>query len=172
MKLSSFSLLVLLFLSTTPFLKGQNLAKDEVTLHVLVFEHLRKGKKRLISQGAVIRYKLRSASKIWHRGRLMAIQKDRMVVDGKEVLYADCLLIAGRVHSERGIVGGTALGAGGVSFIVGTALLGIPTLGGSLVAGGAAAFITGVVLISQFQRFHLDKGWSVYGGTLSYQEGG
>lgn len=168
MKLSSFSLLVLLFWSATPLLKGQNLTKNEVTLHVLIFEHLKKGKKRLISQGAAIRYKLRNASKVWHRGELMAIQKDRMVVDGKEVLYADCLLIAGRVHSERGIVGGTAIGAGGVSFIFGTALLSVPTLGVSLVAGGAAAFITGIILVSRFQRFHLDKNWSVYGGTLSY----
>lgn len=171
MKLSSFSLLILLFWYGTPLLQGQNLIEDKTELQVLVFEHLQKDKKRLISQGAMIRYKLRNAPKVWHRGELMAINNDHMVVDTEQVPFSDCLVIAGRVHSERGIIGGAAVGLGGTSFLFGTAFLGIPTLGVSLIAGGTAVLVTGIVLISQFQRFHLDKGWTVHAGTLSYSRG-
>ena len=129
MKLSSFSLLILLFWCSSTHLQAQDLTEDDLQFQVLVFEKPEKGKRRLINQGAMIRYKLRSAPKVWQRGQLMAIEDQHLVVDGKTVSYDDCLIIAGRVYSERGIIGGAALGAGSVGFLMGTALLGVPTLG-------------------------------------------
>lgn len=148
--------------------QGQVLPKEQKILKVLVFEHLQKDKKKLISQGAVIRYKLQSNPKIWYKGLLEDIGEDQMTVAGKQVRYEDCLLIAGRVHSERGLLGGVALGAGTTTLLVGSAALGTSALGIGLLSGGIALVIAGIILVTRSQRFHFEKGWSVYGGTLSY----
>ena len=169
MKIARFSILLVLLLSVPQFLQAYAFQGDSIQLQVLVFEQVQKDKKKLISLGAVIRYKRQDAPKVWHKGTLEAIGADHMVVGGQTVAYSDCLIIAGRVRSERDIIGGTAIGAGGAAFLFGTALLGNLLLGGGFLLGGAAALITGVVLITRAQRFHLGKGWTVRGGTLSYR---
>lgn len=168
MKIASFFLSVVLLFSVYSFGYSQTLVQDTTQLKVLVFEHLEKGKKKLISQGAIIRYKLQSNPKVWIKGQLEQIDPTHMTVSGQRVAYADCMLIAGRVHSERDILGGVAMGVGGASFLFGTALLGNLPLGSGFIAGGAVALVTGVILITRFKRFHFDKGWTVHPGTITY----
>jgi hypothetical protein len=147
---------------------GQTLVDDTKTLNVLIFEHLEKDKKKMISQGASIRYKLRSAPKVWKKGVLEQIKKGTIVVNGQTVALNNCLLITGRVYGQDGIIGGVAVGVGMSSVIFGSALLGNPVAGVTLLAGGAALLVTGVFLVAKHKRFHLDRGWEVHYGQLTY----
>lgn len=148
--------------------QGQILVDDTQTLDVLIFEHEQKGKKKMVSQGASIKYKLRNNPKKWTKGELQSIKKDSMTVAGQTVAFADCLIIAGRVHGNDGIIGGVSAGIGVSSIVFGSALIGNLLTGTILLAGGAALLTTGIILVTKNKRFHLDKGWEVYHGQLSY----
>lgn len=168
MNLASFisSLVLLCLLSFA--VQGQNLVDDTKTLNVLIFEHVQKDKKKMISQGASIKYKLRAAPKVWLKGTLEEIKKESMVVNGQEVAFKDCLIIAGRVYGKEGVIGGVAVGVGISSVVFGSALLGNPVAGVTLLVGGAGLLVTGMILVTKNKRFHLDKGWEVHYGQLTY----
>ena len=109
------SSLLLLFLVSFD-VHGQTLVDDTKVLDVLVFEHVQKDKKKMVSQGASIRYKLRATAKVWIKGTLEKIKKGAMVVNGKEIAFEDCLVIAGRVRTNDAVIGGVAVGVGSVSY--------------------------------------------------------
>jgi hypothetical protein len=148
--------------------QGQSLIDDTQILDVLIFEHQQKGKKKMVSQGASIKYKLRNNPKVWTKGKLEQIQKDSMTVAGQTIAFSDCLIIAGRVHGNDGIIGGVATGVGLSSVIFGSALIGNVVAGSVLLAGGAGLLTVGIILVTKNKRFHLDKGWEVHHGQLSY----
>ncbi|MGH1337022.1 MAG: hypothetical protein ACRBFS_12930 [Aureispira sp.] len=147
---------------------GQTLVDDTKVLDVLVFEHVQKDKKKMVSQGASIRYKLRATPKVWIKGTLEKIKKGSMVVDGKEVAFDACLIIAGRVRTNDAVIGGVAIGIGLSNLIFGSALLGNIWTGATLLVGGTGLLVTGLVLVTKSKRFNLDKGWEVHHGQLKY----
>lgn len=148
--------------------QGQILVDDTQILDVLIFEHQQKGKKKMVSQGASIKYKLRNNPKKWTKGTLERIKKDSMTVGGQTVAFSDCLIIGGRVHGNDGIIGGVSTGIGLSAVIFGSALVGNAVTGTILLAGGAGLLTVGIILVTKNKRFHLDKGWEVYHGQLSY----
>ncbi|BDS14541.1 hypothetical protein [Aureispira anguillae] len=168
MKINSIIILFLCFLFVLPDLMGQKLVDDTQTLKVLVFEHLEKDKKKLVSQGGRIKYKLESNSKQLLKGTLEEIKENAMIVDGKEVLFADCSMIAGRVTTEEVLIGGIATGIGFTTIVVGAASLGNIIVGGTVIAGGVAALVAGIILITKYKRFNLNKGWEVHSGQIIY----
>lgn len=148
--------------------QAQTLIDDTQILDVLIFEHQQKGKKKMVSQGASIKYKLRKNPQKWIKGRLEQIQKDSMTVDRQTIAFSDCLIIAGRVHGNDGIIGGVSTGVGLSSVVFGSALISNVIAGSILLAGGAGLLTAGIILVTKNKRFHLDKGWQVYHGQLSY----
>lgn len=148
--------------------QGQTLVDDTKVLDVLIFEQVQKDKKKMISQGASIKYKLRAAPKVWLKGTLEKIKKESMIINGQEVAFKDCLVIAGRVYGKEGVIGGVAVGVGISSVVFGSALLGNPVAGVTLLVGGAGLLVTGMILVTKNKRFHLDKGWEVHHGQLTY----
>lgn len=149
---------------------AQKLVDDNKTMKVLVFENVEKDKIKMISQTGRVRYKLRNDPKTVHRGTLEDIKEGMMVVNGKEILFQDCLMIGGRVTTDEIMIGGICMGAGLTAVIFGTAILGtIPIAGAvAVLAGGLGAAITGIVLITKIKRFNLDKGWEVHSGEIIY----
>lgn len=168
MKINSIVLLLACFLLLNTNLKGQKLIDDTKILKILVFEHSVKDKKKLVSQGGRIKYKLRGDSKKLLKGTLDDIKDGAMIIDGKEVRFEDCSMIAGRVSSEETMIGGIAVGAGFTGLIVGAALLGNITLGGTVIVGAVAGIVVGIILITKYKRFNLDKGWEVHSGQIIY----
>ncbi|CAA6830218.1 MAG: Unknown protein [uncultured Aureispira sp.] len=168
MKINSILLLLACFLFLNTNLKGQKLIDDTKILKILVFENLAKDKKKLVSQGGRIKYKLRGNSKKVLIGILDDIKDGAMIIDGKEVRFDDCSMIAGRVSSEETLVGGITVGASCAGLIVGAALLGNITLGGTVIVAAVAGVVAGVVLITKYKRFNLDKGWEVHSGQIIY----
>lgn len=168
MKVNSIILILCCFLATRSQLVGQTLVDDTQTLKVLVFEHLEKDKKKLVSQGGRIKYKLNSDPKNLRKGHLDDIKENAMVIDGQEVLFQDCAMIAGRVTSEEVLIGGIAMGTGFTTIVVGAASLGNIIVGGTIIVGGAAALIAGIILVTKYKRFNLNKGWEVHSGKIIY----
>jgi hypothetical protein len=111
---------------------------------------------------------LRGNSKKVLIGILDDIKDGAMIIDGKEVRFDDCSMIAGRVSSEETLVGGITVGASCAGLIVGAALLGNITLGGTVIVAAVAGVVAGVVLITKYKRFNLDKGWEVHSGQIIY----
>ncbi len=171
-KINSTTLVLLCFLFSIPNLFAQTLIDDTRTLKVLVFEHEQKDKKKLISQTGIIKYKLRSDPKVVHKGRLDDIKEGAMVVNGKEVKFEDCIMIAGRVNTEEALVGGICVGIGFSGMIAGAALLGNIVVGGTVALAGVAALVAGIILITKMKRFNLDKGWEVHSGKIIYSPTG
>lgn len=168
MKINSITILFACFWFTSPMLFGQKLIDDTRTLKVLVFEHLEKDKKKLVSQGGRIKYKLNSDPKKLYKGTLDDIKESTMVVDGKEVSFLDCSMIAGRVSSEEVLVGGILMGIGVSGIVAGAAALGNVTVGATIIAGGVVALTVGIILITKYKRFNLNKGWEVHSGQIIY----
>lgn len=169
MKINSITILIAcLFLFNTN-LKAQKLIDDTKTLKVLVFEHVSKDKKKLISQGGRIKYKLRGEKKVM-KGTLDDIKDGAMIIEGKEIRFAHCSMIGGRVSSEEVLIGGMVLGTSFTGLIVGATLLGNITLGGTVIVAAAIGVVAGIILITKYKRFHLDKGWEVYSGKITYNE--
>lgn len=168
MKINSITILFLCFFLTSPMLFGQKLVDDTRTLKVLVFEHLEKDKKKLVSQGGRIKYKLNSDPKTLHKGTLDDIKDKVMIIDGKEVAFLDCSMIAGRVNSEEVLIGGIAMGIGVSGIVAGAAALGNITVGATIIAVGAIVLTVGIILITKYKRFNLNKGWEVHSGQIIY----
>lgn len=168
MKIYMITALIMSFILFTTALSAQELIDDTKTIKVLVFEKMDKGKTKLISQGARIKYKLHSDSKKVYKGTLEDIKEGYMVVDGQEVPFDDCMMIGGRVSSQETLIGGVAAGVGFTSLVLGAALLGTPTFGISLIAGGTVAVVAGIILITKIRRFRTDKGWEVHSGKIEY----
>ena len=172
MKINSITILLACFLLFNTNLKGQKLIDDTKTLKILVFEHVEKDKKKLVSKGGRIKYRLRGASKKVLKGTLDDIKDGAMIIDGKEVRFDDCAMIAGRVSSQETLIGGMTLGASFAGLIVGAALLGNITLGGTVIVAAAAGIVVGIILITKYKRFNLDKGWEVHSGNIIYNIAG
>ena len=168
MKINSIILLLACFLLLNTNIKGQTLIDDTKILKILVFENTEKGKKKLVSQGGRIKYRLRGDSKKVLKGTLDDIKDGAMIIDGKEIRFEDCSMIAGRVSSQETLIGGITLGASMTGLIVGAALLGNITLGGTVIVGAVAGIVVGIVLITKYKRFNLDKGWEVHSGQITY----
>jgi hypothetical protein len=169
MKINSITiLLACFFLLLNTNLKGQKLIDDTKVLKILVFEHAAKDKKKLVSQGGRIKYKLRGDSKKLLKGTLDDIKDGIMIIDGEEIRFDDCSMIGGRVSSQEALIGGITVGASFTGLIVGAALLGNITLGGTVIAVAAIGIVVGIVLITKYKRFNLDKGWEVHSGQIIY----
>lgn len=168
MKINSIAILFVCFWLTSPLLFGQKLVDDTRRLKVLVFEHLEKDKKKLVSQGGRIKYKLNSDPKTIHKGMLDDIKGNAMIIDGKEIAFLDCSMIAGRVSSEEVLVGGIATGIGVSGIIAGAVTLGNITVGATIIAAGAIILTVGIILITKYKRFNLNKGWEVHSGEIIY----
>lgn len=149
---------------------AQKLVDDTKVMKVLVFENVEKDKIKMISQTGRIKYKLRSDPKTVHKGTLDDILEGKMIVNGKEILFSDCLMIGGRVNSDEIMIGGICLGAGLTTIIFGSALLGTLPIPAAIavVGGGLGATIAGIILITKIKRFNLDKGWEVHSGSIQY----
>jgi len=168
MKINSILILVACFLLLNTNLKGQKLIDDTRVLKILVFENIAKDKKKLVSQGGRIKYKLRGDSQKLLKGTLDDIKDGAMVIDGKEIRFDDCSMIGGRVSSQETLIGGITLGASFTGLIVGATLLGNITLGGTVIVAAAVGVVMGIVLITKYKRFNLDKGWEVHSGQITY----
>jgi hypothetical protein len=168
MKINSIILLLACFLFLNTNLKGQKLVDDTKILKILVFENVGKDKKKLVSQGGRIKYRLRGDSKKVLKGTLDDIKDDAMILDGREVRFDDCSMIGGRVSSEEILIGGITLGGSFAGLIVGAALLGNITLGGTVIAAAVAGIVVGVILVTKYKRFNLDRGWEVHSGQIIY----
>ncbi|WMX14924.1 MULTISPECIES: hypothetical protein [unclassified Aureispira] len=168
MKINSITILIACFLLLNTNLKGQKLIDDTRTLKVLVFEHTMKDKKKLVSQGGRVKYKLRGDAQKVQKGTLEDIKEGAMVIDGKEIQFNDCAMIGGRVSSQEVLVGGITLGASFTGLIVGATLLGNVTLGGTVIAAAVVGAVVGIILITKYKRFNLDKGWEVHSGQIIY----
>ena len=159
---------VLLLISQAAQLTAQQLIDDTKVIKVLMFENEHKDKKRMINETARIKYKLRSDSKQVIKGTLEDIKKDKMIVDGKDVYYNDCSMIAGRVFNEEVLAGGIMSGTGLTTIIFGAALAGNIIVGGTIVGSGLAVLVAGIIMVTKSKRFNLDKGWEVYGAEIIY----
>ena len=168
MKINSIILLLACFLLLNTNLKGQKLVDDTKILKILVFENTAKDKKKLVSQGGRIKYRLRGDSKKVLKGTLDDIKDDAMILDGREIRFDDCSMIGGRVSSEEILIGGITLGASFAGLIVGTALLGNITFGGTVIVATAVGIVVGIILITKYKRFNLDRGWEVHSGQIIY----
>jgi len=156
------------FMLFTTNIFAQQLIDDTKTIKVLVFENIDKGKTKLISQGARIKYKLHSDPKKVYKGTLEDIKDGVMIVDNQEIRFEDCLMIGGRVSSQETLIGGVSAGVGFTSLVLGAALLGTPAFGISLLAGGTVAVVAGIILITKIKRFRTDRGWDVHSGKIEY----
>lgn len=173
MKINSITiLLACFFLLLNTNLKGQKLIDDTKVLKILVFEQTAKDKKKLVSQGGLIKYKLRGDPKKLLKGTLDDIKEGLMIIDGKEIRFEDCSMIAGRVSSQEAIIGGVALGVSITGLTIGAALLGNITVGGSIVVAAVIGIVAGIILITKYKRFNLNKGWEVHSGQIIYSTTG
>ena len=164
--------LILSFLLVFCFegLVAQPLVDDSQTYGVLVFEHLDKEKTKLIRVGGWVKYRLYSNPRVVMKGTLQKVSKNSMIVDGREVALSDCQMIAGRVRSDKEILGSVFLGMGIsiVPFAAGITSL-LPPVGAvAIIGGGVVLMSSGIAMLMRKKRFKMDRGWSVYGGTLDY----
>ena len=148
-----------------------DLIDDTKTVHILVFEHLEKRDMRFVSEGATITYKLYSNPKQKQKGIIDAIDNEKMVVDGKEVAFADCSLIRARVRTDKEMFGGMGLGAGLLSTAGAAAIISSSNnVAGPVFLGiGVAGTAFGLTFMFNRKRFDMNRGWSVYGAQLSYE---
>jgi len=149
---------------------AQDLIEDKKVLKVLIFKNNARNKTKMISQGAFIKYKLRSNPKKMMKGILEDVKQGLMIVDGKKIAFSDCKIVSGRVSSEAQLIGGIGLGMGAAGVIFSSAILtsfSIPVVG--VVIGGCAALVgVGIYLIVKQKRFNLDKKWEIHSGELEY----
>lgn len=150
------------------FVQAQKVVNDTRNIKVLIFENQRRGITKMISQGALIKYKLNNNKQV-KKGILTDVKEGIMVINNEEIAFEDCAMIAGRVSSQQQILGGMALGAGAVSLVFSSALLGLGTGATLVTLGGAVIVITiGIVIIMQKKHFNLNKKWEVHSGELAY----
>ncbi len=149
---------------------AQPLVDDAQSYGVLVFEHLDKEKTKFIRVGGWIKYRLYSNPRLLQKGTLQKVTAKTIIVDGREIALSDCQMIAGRVRSDKEILGALFLGMGVASVPFAAGIASAVTVGPAVViiGGGIALIGGGIVMLMRKKRFRMDKGWSVYGGTLEY----
>jgi hypothetical protein len=169
-KINPIAILVLCFLCSSPKLFAQELIDDSRTLNVLVFVNEHKDKKKLISETARIKYKLANDPKKVYKGTLEVIKEGLMIVDGNEILFKDCSMIAGRVTSEQTLAGGICIGSGfmGLGLGIGVLLTTNLAFGVPVVVIAVAALIAGIILVTKYKHFNFNKGWEVHSGKIVY----
>jgi|GEM_PF-6556826 len=169
--MANFSWLLLLgFLTfSLSWTNAQELISDPVNYDVLVFEHFEKGKTYFIRKGGRIKYKLYNSPKVTYKGELQTVNKESMIVDGREIPLRDCSLIAGRVRSPKEFKGALLLGLGAGVVPLSAAFLGVNTIAGPIViVGGLTALTIGLIQSMSARKFKMSKGWAVYGGQLQF----
>lgn len=160
-------LFCLAFLSHTI---SAQLIDDRDSIEVLIFENLEKGDMRFIRTGGTIKYKLRSNPKITYSGILENITTTNMYVDGQKVRLADCKIIKGRVRSDKEMIGGILAGFGFAGSGFGGAFAGTSSVSAGLpiLGVGVASLSSGISMMMSKKSFNMDKGWSVYGGSMIF----
>lgn len=170
--MKSISILLFAFLAFSSSIFGQeapNLIKaNEVIVPVLVFENLEKRDIKFVRETGKIQYALRSRPKTKIVGILEKVKPNSMIVNGKEIQFADCEYIKGRVRSDKDMVGGMLVGAGVSALAFGGVFISTAP-GVAIVAVGAAALGSGIALVSNQKKFNFNKGWTVQGGEIRYQ---
>src|SRR5690606_255859 len=99
-------ILSLLCISLFKFANAQVLVDDKQIYRVLIFEHLDKNRTKFIREGGYIKYRLYSNPKTLYKGTLQKVADNIIIVDGREVALSDCSLIAGRIKTDKEIIGG------------------------------------------------------------------
>jgi len=167
---------VILCLVSLFFIKTANtqpLVDDKQSYEVLIFEHIDKNRTKFIRQGAFIRYRLYSNPKVTYKGILQKVADNLIIVDGREIALADCSMISGRVKSDKEILGGIFVGMGATTAPFGTMILNFSSksvgAGITVITGGAVLLGIGIYLVTSKKSFKMTKGWSVYGGEMSFR---
>ncbi len=146
-----------------------NLIKEnEVIVPVLIFENLEKRDIKFVRETGRIQYALRSQPRKKMVGTLEKVKPNSMIINGKEIQFADCEYIKGKVRSDKDLIGGMLVGAGLSALAFGGVF--ISTVQGvAIVVVGATALGSGIALVTNQKKFNFNKGWTVYGGEISYQ---
>lgn len=148
---------------------AQELISDPVSYDVLVFEHFEKGKTYFIRKGGRIKYRLYNNPKTTYKGELQKVNRESMIIDGREIPFKDCSLIAGRVRSPKEFQGAILLGMGAGVIPLSAALLGVNTIAGPIViVGGVVVLTVGIIRSMSARKFKMSKGWAAYGGQLQF----
>ena len=151
----------------------QPLVDDKQSYQVLIFEHIDKNRTKFIREGAFIRYKLYSNPKVTYKGTLQKIADNLIIVDGREVALSDCSMISGRIKTDKEILGGMLVGMGATTAPFGTMILNFSSnsfaAGIAVIAGGVVLLGVGIYLVTSKKVFWMTKGWSVYGGEMSFR---
>jgi hypothetical protein len=162
-------ILIIMSLLLVKIAHTQTLVDDTKTYEILVFENFEKEQTKFIRSGARIKYKLYSNPKYTYKGVIEKITDKSMFVDGQEVKISDCSMIAGRVRTDKEIIGGLLLGVGVATAPFGVAIINLNAIAGPILAGaGIAAVVTGVYFITQKKKFKMARGWTVHGGKLTF----
>ncbi len=146
---------------------GQSQTNIPASTKVLVFENLKKGNKKMINVGAVIRYRVLGSSKVY-KGILEDIKTKGIVVNAQEIPFEECELIAGRVFSEQQSLGSLLLGAGATAAVFSTVFSRNPSTSLVILGGSVTLMSVGAILMIRKKHFNLKKTWKVYGSTLNY----
>ena len=165
---------ITIFLFSSLFLglqsiQGQTLVDDTRELEVLLFDHIEKGKRKIISKGATVRYQL-DGQRGRVKGVVEAIGDNFFIVDNQKILFRDCAKISGRVYNENQILGGLLTGVGVASISFGGTFLatGSFSVGVASVVAAAALIGVGIYMVMKHRTFNLNKGWTVHGAKIRY----
>ena len=162
-------ILIILSLLLVKIAHTQTLLDDTKTYEILVFENFEKEQTKFIRSGARIKYKLYSNPKFTYKGVIEKITDKSMFVDGHEIALIDCSMIAGRVRTEKEVIGGILMGMGLSAAPFGAALIGLNPIGGPIViTTGVVMLSTGLYFITQKKYFRMNKGWTVHGGKMTF----
>lgn len=161
--------IALFFLICSHWGLAQPLIDDTRKIPVLVFENIEKSDTRFIREGGVLKYKLRGDKRKVFSGKLEAISEKSMTINGKEVQFENCSMIAGRVRTDKEMIGGIVAGMGFTAMGIGAGIAGVTANAGiASISTGAVFFSTGMAMMFTQKRFRMDKGWSVHGGVIQY----
>jgi hypothetical protein len=167
MHLPSITLFLISFLAIAQTSLAQNITDDTKIIRVLIFDHEEKGKKKIVNEGAFIKYRLNDSKKV-QKGLLKEIQDGYMMVGDQKVAFGDCAMIAGKVYSQEQTLGGLSLGFGVSGLVITAIFVSFPPTAIIMGTTAIAATITGLILITKKKKFNLNKGWIVYGGSIQY----
>lgn len=167
MKILPFALFLFCFLFINETLSAQKIEGDTKVISVLIFEQEKKGKKKIVNEGAFIKYKLNGAKKV-QKGVIKEIHDGYMLVENQKIAFADCSMIAGKVYGQEQTLGGLSLGVGVAGVVVAAIFISFPPALFIIGTTAIAATATGLILITKKKRFNLNKGWTVYNGTIQY----
>ncbi len=169
----NFRILTIIFglVIVTTNLFAQTLVDDSKTYEVLVFENIQKEQTKFIRSGGYVKYSLYGNPKMVYKGTLQKVTSNAMFVDGQEIKLADCNMIAGRVRSDKEVVGGIILGMGTALAPFGAAIINMNNIAGPAIIGAGAIMIgTGIYLVMSKKKFKMTKGWTVHGGKITFSQ--